>query len=105
VLCLRLYHITITDCIDRWPDSDDSDGDMSHEEALAPLFLGWHHNHDLHTHAPINQLVYHLGKALVGDNHAHLDHIDCCPWGYLAQIHPVSHVRGFKEGEDEDTRW
>jgi len=46
---------------------------MSPEESLAPLFLGWHCNHDLHTHAPINQLIYHLGhKALVGDNCAHL---------------------------------
>ena len=46
---------------------------MSPEESLAPLFSGRYHNHDLHTHAPINQLVYHLGhKALVGDNRAHL---------------------------------
>jgi hypothetical protein len=46
---------------------------MSPEESSAPLFSGWHRDHDLHTHAPINQLVYHLGhKALVGDNRAHL---------------------------------
>jgi len=52
---------------------DDSDDDMSPEENSAPLFSGRHRKHDLHTHAPINQLVYHLGpKALVGDNRAHL---------------------------------
>ena len=46
---------------------------MSPEENSAPLFSGRHRKHDLHTHAPINQLVYHLGpKALVGDNRAHL---------------------------------
>ena len=46
---------------------------MSPEESSAPLFSGRHRNHDLHTHTPINQLVYHLGhKALVGDNRAHL---------------------------------
>ena len=46
---------------------------QSTEERSAPLFSGRHRNHDLHTHAPINQLVYHLGqKALFGDNRAHL---------------------------------
>ena len=53
--------------------SEDSDDDMSTEESSAPLFLGQHCNHDLHMHAPVNQLVYHLGqKALFGDNRAHL---------------------------------
>lgn len=53
--------------------SEDSDNDMSTEDRSAPLFSGPHRNHDLHTHAPINQLVYHLGqKALFGDNRAHL---------------------------------
>ena len=53
--------------------TEDFDDDMSPEEGSAPLFSGRHRNHDLHTHAPINQLVYHLGhKALLGDNRAHL---------------------------------
>jgi len=46
---------------------------MSPDENFVPLFSGWHRNHDLHAHAPINQLVYHLGhNALIGNNRTHL---------------------------------
>ena len=34
-----------------------------------PTFTGRYHGHELHTHAPINHLVYHFGPGeLCGEN-------------------------------------
>ena len=39
------------------------------EEDTAPTFTGHYHGHKLHTHAPINHLVYHFGPGeLRGEN-------------------------------------
>jgi hypothetical protein len=52
---------------------DDSDSDDEPEDATIPLFSGRYRNFELHTHAPIKDLLYHLGPvAFVGDNRANL---------------------------------
>jgi len=33
------------------------------EEEAAPTFTGHYRGHELHTHAPINHLVYHFGPG------------------------------------------
>jgi hypothetical protein len=39
------------------------------EEETAPTFTGRYRGHELHTHAPINHLVYHFGPGeLRGEN-------------------------------------
>jgi len=48
---------------------DDGDSDEELEEAMAPPFSCQYRNFELHTHAPIKHLLYHLGPtAFVGDN-------------------------------------
>jgi hypothetical protein len=43
------------------------------EEEAAPTFTGRYHGHELHTHAPINHLVYRLGPGeLRGENRAQM---------------------------------
>ena len=41
---------------------------MIDDKSAAPLFSGQYHGHDLHTHAPINHLVYHLGLCAFQEN-------------------------------------
>jgi len=51
-------------------------------------------NFELHTHAPIKDLLYHLGPvAFVGDNRANL----------TINAHPKSCERGTQEIEDKDS--
>jgi hypothetical protein len=53
--------------------ANDSDSDVDMEESSAPTFSGRYCGHDLHTHAPINHLVYHLGPGqLRGENRSHM---------------------------------
>jgi hypothetical protein len=53
--------------------AQNDDNDDGVEEAIAPPFSGRYRNFDLHTHAPIGHLLYHLGPtAFVGENHGNL---------------------------------
>ena len=47
-----------------------SDPDDAMEEKTVLTFTGCYHSHQLHTHMPINHLVYHFRPGeLCGENH------------------------------------
>ena len=82
---------------------DDGDSDDDVEEAMAPPFSRRYRNFELHTHAPIKHLLYHLGPAaFLGDNHANLT-LTTVNAGLWLSLTQKSCERGTQEAENKDS--